>query len=123
MPKDNRKQKLDQSYTNKYQEYVACSYGCKLVCVDERLSKPFKTYLCVDFVYNFVNSIIKESKYCSEVMNKHFNKELVMTKKKDEDFDNSSKCWDCDNNYVNGNVTIRDHFHITGKYRGSAHRD
>ena len=29
--------------------------------------------------------MIKESKYCSDVMKKHFNKELVMTKNDNED--------------------------------------
>ena len=56
-------------------------------------------------------------------MKKHFNKELVMTKKDNEDFENSTKCWICDNDYINGDVKVRDHCHITGKYRGSAHRD
>ena len=28
----------------------------------------------------YINSMIKESKYCCEVMKKYFNKELVMTK-------------------------------------------
>ena len=27
VPEDNRKQNLNESYTNKYQKYVACSYG------------------------------------------------------------------------------------------------
>ena len=31
--------------------------------------------------------------YCSDVMNKHFNKELVTTKENNEDFENSTKCW------------------------------
>ena len=31
--------------------------------------------------------MIEESKYCSDVMKKHFNKELVMTKEDNEDFD------------------------------------
>ena len=56
-------------------------------------------------------------------MKKHFNKELGMTKEDDEDFKNSTKCWIYDNNYVEGDVKVRDHCHITGKYRGSAHRD
>ena len=30
---------------------------------------------------------------------------------------------DCDNDYTDGNVKIRDHCHITGNYRGFAHRD
>ena len=37
-----------------------------------------------DAVFNFFNSIIKESKYCSDVMRKHFKKELLMTKKDNE---------------------------------------
>ena len=33
-------------------------------------------------------------------MKKHFNKELVMTKKENENFENSTKCWICDNDYI-----------------------
>ena len=67
--------------------------------------------------------MIKESKYCSDVMKKHFNKEFVMTKQGNENFKNSTKCWICDNNCVDNNVKVRNHCHIIGKYRGSAHRD
>ena len=60
---DNGKQNPEESYTNKYQKHIACGYGYKLVCVAD----------------NF-NNTIEESKYCSDVMKKHFNKELVMIK-------------------------------------------
>ena len=56
-------------------------------------------------------------------MKKHFNKELVITKKDNEDFKNSTKCWICDNGYVDHDVKLRDHYHITGKYRGYSDRD
>ena len=46
-----------------------------------------------------------------------------MTKKDNKDFENSNKCWICDNDYNDGDVKVRDHCHITGKYNGSAHRD
>ena len=59
----------------------------------------------------------EESKYCSDVMKKHFNKKLVMTVKDFEDFKNSTKCWICDNVCVKGDVKVRDHCHITGKYQ------
>ena len=42
-------------------------------------------------IYNFINSTIEKSRYCSDVMKKHFNQELAMTKKDNEDFDNSTK--------------------------------
>ena len=45
-----------------------------------------------------------------------------MTKEDDEAFENSTKCWVCDNAYVDGDVKVRDHCHITGKYRDSTHR-
>ena len=56
-------------------------------------------------------------------MKKHFNKELVMTKENNEHCMNSNKCWTCDKNYIDNYVKVRDHCHITGKYRGSTHRD
>ena len=56
-------------------------------------------------------------------MKKKFNRELVMTKEDNEDFENCSKCWICDNDYIDGDVKVRDHCHINGKHRGSAHRD
>ena len=38
-----------------------------------------------------------------------------MTKKQNDDFENCTKYWMCDN--VGGDVKVRDHCHITGKYR------
>ena len=54
---------------------------------------------------------------------KTFCNELVMTKDVDEDFENSTEFWICDNDYVNGHVKVRDYCHINGKYWGSAYRD
>ena len=67
--------------------------------------------------------MLKESKYCCNVIKKHFNKDFVMTEKDHQDFEDSTKCWIYDNDYVDGDVKGSDHFHITGKYRGSAHTD
>ena len=71
----------------------------------------------------FIISLVEESKYCNELMNKNFNKKLVKTKEDNEDFKNSTKSWICDNDYTNNDIKVRDHCHITGKYTGSAHRD
>ena len=61
VPEDNGNP--NESYTNKYQKHVACSYGYKLVCVDDKFRKPFKLYLVEDAVYNFISSIIEKSKF------------------------------------------------------------
>ena len=47
---------------------------------------------------------------------KHFDKELVITKKDIEDFENSTKCWIYDNVYVDSDIKVRDHSHIIGKF-------
>ena len=48
--------------------------------------------------------MIEESKYCNDVIKKYFTKELVMTKKDNEDFESSTKCWICDNDYIDNDV-------------------
>ena len=65
MSENNGKQNLEESYTNKYQKHIACSYDYKLIYADDKFSKSFKTYLGEDAVYNFINDMMKESKYCS----------------------------------------------------------
>ena len=43
--------------------------------------------------YNFINSMIEDSKYGGNVVKEHFIKKLLMTKEgDDEHFENSSKC-------------------------------
>ena len=51
------------------------------------------------------------------MMKKNFNKKLEMAKEYDEDFENYNICWIYDF-YADGDVKVRDHCHITGKYRG-----
>ena len=63
---NNGKQNPDESYSKKYQKQVACSYSYKSVCFDDLIlliNTQVKTA-----VYNFVNSMLEKSKYCSDVM-------------------------------------------------------
>ena len=90
VPEDNYKQNPDKSYMEEYQKHIACKYVYKLICVDDKFSKLFKSYLGENAVNNFISSMVEESKYCSDVVKKRF-KELLMTKEDDEDFENSTK--------------------------------
>ena len=58
--------------------------------------------------------MIKKSKYCSDVMKKHISKDFVMNRKYNEDFKGFTKCWICDTDYIDTDVKVRDHCHITG---------
>ena len=103
LAEDNRKQSPKESYTNKYQKDVASRYGYKLVYVGDKFRKPFKCYLGEDAVYDFINTI-EENKYCSHVIKNHSNKEIVMTKEDNDNFENSTKCWICGNDYLDNDV-------------------
>ena len=54
--------------TKKYQVHIACSYGYKLICVDDQYSKPYKTYFNKDAIDKFLNDLINESEYCSKII-------------------------------------------------------
>ena len=58
VPEDNKKQNPEESYTSKHQKRVVYSYGYKLVCFDNKFSKPFNSYLGEDAVYNFLDSMV-----------------------------------------------------------------
>ena len=62
IPGNNLKQNPDESYTNKYQNHVGCSYGYKLVYVDDQFSKPFKSYLGHDVFHKLITAMVKERK-------------------------------------------------------------
>ena len=51
-------------------------------------------------------------------MKKHFNKNLIMTEE-EEQFQSSNICWICEK--LIEDEKVRDHCHITGKFRGTAH--
>ena len=59
---DNGKQNPEESYSNKCQKHVACTYDYKLVCGDVKLSKSFKSYLGEYTVYNSINIMLEEKK-------------------------------------------------------------
>ena len=49
----------------------------------------------------------------------YFNKRLIMTSEDEEIYNNSHICWICKQEL--NTEKKRDHFHMTGKYRGAAH--
>ena len=67
--------------------------------------------------------MLEEVKYCKNIMKKELNKQLIMTDNDELSFKLEQKCHICEESYKDKEVRVRDHCHITGKYRGSAHQD
>ena len=106
-------------YTERYQEHISCSFSHKLVCVDNKFSKPIVVSRGENADYQFIEAILKEYEYCIKIMKKHFNYNLIMTEKEEENFRLSNKYWICEK--LVEDEKVRDHSQITGKYRGAAH--
>ena len=53
-------------------------------------------------------------------MKKHFKKDLTMSEE-EEQFQSSNTCWICEKLIDNDDEKVRDHCHVTGKFRGAAH--
>ena len=111
------------SYTKKSQDHVPCSFSYKVVCIDDRYRKPIVDYRGENAAYEFIKAILKEYKYCKKVMNKHFNKNLIMSEEEEHLFQQSNSCWICKKLIDNDEEKVRDHCHVTGKFRGAAHLD
>ena len=54
-------------------------------------------------------------------MKKHFNKNLIISEEEENLFQQSNSCWVCEKLIDNDEEKVRDHCHVTGKFRGAAH--
>ena len=55
-------------------------------------------------------------------MREYFNKNLIMTEEKEDLFQNSNNCWICKKLIDNNEDKVRNRCHVTGKFRGAAHK-
>ena len=67
--------------------------------------------------------MFEELKNCQKVIGENFNKPLKMKKRNEKEFQKATHCHICERKYRSDEKPVRDHCHITGKYRGSAHQN
>ena len=119
-----KNEKNKRSYTKAYQTHEDCGYGYKVICCyDDKYSKYTCIYRGENTVYKFMEKMLEEVKYCKAAIKKHFNKPLVMTEVDEQHFKTMDGCHICGKKYTDKDVRIRDHCHITVKFRGSAHHE
>ena len=118
------REKYMRSYTEAYQTHEDSGVGYKVVCCyDDKYSKSIQTYRGENAVYKFIEKMLKEVEYCKDVVKKWFNKPLVMNEDDEMCFKLMDKCHIGGAKYTDKDVHVRDHCHITGKFRGSAHQE
>ena len=106
----------NKSYTGKYQQHKPCGYNINVVSSITNESESY-LYRGHDCMQHFV-------KTCRDIriniMEKlKVNVPIIMTSEDESNFNNATMCGICDHGLDDGKV--RDHCHMTGKYRCCAH--
>ena len=72
-------------------------------------------------IINVLKQFLKNISTVKKIMKGYFNKNLVMTEEEGHLFQQSNSYWICKKLIDNDDEKVRDHCHVTGKFRGSAH--
>ena len=57
------------SCTKKYHDHIPCSFAYKIICIDNKFSKPIVVYRGEHAAYEFIKAILKEHNYCRKMNN------------------------------------------------------
>ena len=88
-----------------------------LVVLLTKLFALIKGFESENAACEFIKAIPKEYEYCEKVMNKN----LIISEEEVHLIQQSNTCRICEKLIDNDDKKVRDHCHVTGKFRGSAH--
>ena len=72
---------------------------------------------------NLLKKFLKSMIIAKKTMKQHFNKYLNISLEDEKRFHSGNKCWIYERLFTGKDKKVREHDHITGKYRDSAHSD
>ena len=107
-----------QSSTEAYQRHEPSSFSCMTVCADDAHSTAPVVYRSENVVEALYEHLMKEEKRIRNILKQP--KEMVMTEEDKEQFTAATVCHICEKS-LEGETPVRDHDHLTGKFRGAAH--
>ena len=116
-----KKVNVTKKHTRYYQKLVPNTIAAKLICTDDRFTETTKFFTGNSCVKELLEWIIEIKEYCSQIINKFIKKQLEMTLKETEEYENADTCWRCSNK-IEDNDKTKDYNHFTGKYIGPTHK-
>ncbi|MES9881403.1 MAG: C2H2-type zinc finger protein [Sedimenticola sp.] len=96
-----------------------CGYGYKVVCEDEKYTKPTVIYRGTDASKNLIESLIKEKDEIKDMLKRI--EPIQMTEENEDHFSTCHRCCICHKSFGSSEQKCRHHNHLTGKYIGPAH--
>ena len=115
-------QKPDKSFTKRYEKHTSRVFCYHIKCFDDTLysQEPVtfvKEFNDDDVTQIFVDTLEKNIKEIYKTLK--FPKSMIMTMHDKLVYEKSTLCHIC--NEELGKHRVRDHFHLSGKFRGAAH--
>ena len=107
------------SYTERYQYHQPCGFSYIVGSGAETYSRPPVVYRGEDAVDKFLQCLEQEQRYIQEKLS--FVEPMRISNEEDDDFRNATVCHIC--GFELGDDRVRDHCHLTGKFRGAAHNE
>ena len=107
--------------TTFYSKHIPYSVGAKLAVLMINIHNQLKYFFGSNCIYEFLQWVFKQKIKCNNIIKNHFNRPIIMTQTDEENYNNTNTCWICTQEISENKV--RDHCHITGKFRGAAHKE
>jgi uncharacterized protein YbaR (Trm112 family) len=107
------------SGTQKIQNHQPSGFCYTIVSTVEDFCQPPVVYRGVDVVDKFLDCLLEEERQISELLKMLL--PMNITEGQEREFQDASDCHICRGPL--GADRVRDHDHLTGKYRGAAHND
>ena len=112
---------IRSSYTKQYQKHEPSSFCYFIKCFDDKVYEPkLVSYTGEDATQKFVDMVEEGITRITNISKK----KMIFGKKEKERFDKETRCWICNEKFVDEveNCKVRDHCHFTGRYQGAAHK-
>ena len=110
----------EDKYKKLYQKHIPNTIGAKLVYIDNRFTLPTIIFERRDCINKFIKWIFIQKKRINLIIDEEFNTKLKMTIENEQKYQDSQDCLICKQKLNTDKV--RDHCHITGKYRSATHK-
>ena len=112
----------NESYTNQYQKHTPCGFCYYIKCFDDELFPPVQRHYTITYKEEnigrvFVDYLEKDIKEIYQEFK--CKKGMRITRKEEREFQEATVCYICERPLNDDKV--RDHCHLTGRYRGAAH--
>ena len=102
-----------------YQNHVACSVGLKLISSVPAIQADYWQCRGANCIEAFLSRLLEIEKICIDYL--FDDKRMIFTQQDSVEFRAAIECYICKKKFVQSTDKVRDHCHISGKYRCAAH--